>query len=64
MRSGTASPPRRQYRNRLGTGRAFFDQLRVLTQWFAFPCWTDRFETMLREYPPPALPLAAASAPI
>ena len=53
----------RQCRQQAGTRRAFFEELRFLTQWFCFPCWTALFETMLRKRPPPDRPIAAATAP-
>lgn len=53
----------RQCRDRAGTRRGFFEALRFLTQWFCFPCWTALFETMLRQRPPPSMPLAEAAPP-
>ena len=51
----------RQCRGRTGTRRAFFEKLRVLTEYFCFPHWTALFETMLKQRPPPGLPLEAVS---
>ena len=45
----------RQVRDRLGPRYAFFEQLRVLTQYFYFPHWTALLETMLKKLKPPAL---------
>ena len=53
----------RRCRQRAGPRREFFEQLRFLTQWFCFRCWTALFETLLEEDPPTANPRAAAPAP-
>lgn len=53
----------RQCRQQAGSRRAFFEELRLLTQWFCFPYWTALFETMLRKRPPPDRPLPAATPP-
>ena len=53
----------RQCRERLGPRREFFEELRSLTKWFCFPGWTALFETMLRQRPPPGLPLPGVSGP-
>ncbi len=53
----------RPCRDRAGTRRALFEELRVLTKWFCFPCWTALFETLLEKRPPPGLPSETVSAP-
>ena len=53
----------RQCRDRAGTRRALFKELRFLTKWFCCPCWTALFETMLGKRPPPGLPSETVSAP-
>ena len=53
----------RRCRELAGPRREFFEQLRFLTQWFCFRCWTALFETLLEEDPPTANPRAAAPSP-
>ena len=53
----------RQCRERAGIRRTFFEELRFLTQWFCFPCWTVLFETMPKNRPLPGPPMPAVSTP-
>ena len=53
----------RQCRDRAGTRRDFFEELRFLTKWCCFPSWTALFDTMLGKRPPPGLTPPPAAGP-
>ncbi len=52
----------RRCRQRAGTRREFFEELRYLTKRECFPNWTVLFAALLEEAPPTANPRAAAPA--
>ena len=53
----------RKCRAQAGPRRAFFEDLRMLLKWFYFGGWTELWETLLQQRPPPGLaPPGAAAA--